>query len=332
MAEPTASEQTNPAPAGGGTGAGVSTDQTASAPSTSTGSAAESPRTQAATRGGETTGTSTTSTTSGATPKGSPLPAGSFDPSQWNGEIDTAPEEVRELLRIVADVKGKQLEAGYTKKFQALADERKTFEDGKSTHDQRVNDLEAELRLYKALADGEPDPRIKDSEQKLSERDKQIATLTAERDELKQRHESFVKEQDARWLSDYKERHKDIFVDEGKKADLKALVDYGWEEEAAAELVGATDELKKLAEQVVRDNQLGLPQHKLAITLAKQQLGIAPASRQPRPAAQITSGAKGQVNPSRVPGGTLAVLPLNKAVQEAAKLAWGAGQKRPAAG
>lgn len=237
------------------------------------------------------------------------------------------PENIRDLVKQVAEKKGKDLEGGYTKKFQALADDKKAWEDGQTERDAWKTErqkLEEDLALYKALADGEDDPRIASL---TSEKD----ALQAELDELKAKHEGVEKEYtefkskaDDAWLTDYKTRHEAIFSDKAKREELLSLSKYGWEEEAAAMLVGAPKELLEMAEATVRQYNLGAEGHKFAVENAKMALGqSAPAPRKPRPAAKVTAGANGAVNPTVTSNTSITNQSLKSGREAAARLALG---------
>jgi hypothetical protein len=137
-------------------------------------------------------------------------------------------------------------------------------------------------------------------------------------------------ENDNRWLTDFKAKHNDIFADKAKTEQLLGFIDKGWDEEAATQLVGASDEVIRMATELVKQHKLGYDGHAFAIQHVKLKLGADIGPRKPRPAADITSGAQGQRNSSRVPGGSLRELPRHEARAEAARIALAVDNRRKA--
>lgn len=244
-----------------------------------------------------------------------------IDPNSWDGDLAKLPADVRSFVELLADKKYKAIEAEFTAKQQELSHAQRDDAQNKPGADARVTELEKELELYKLLAEGAEDPRVNELTGKLSEWETKYNALntqfTAMRDAA-----------DQRWLTDYKAKHSEIFADKAKTDQLMGFVEQGWDEEAAAQLVGASSELVRMATDLVRQHKLGYDGHVFAIQHAKMKLGLTTAPRAPRPAAELTSGAHGQRNPSRVQGGSLRELPRHEARAEAARLALAVDNRR----
>lgn len=232
----------------------------------------------------------------------------------WDGDISKLPDDVRDFVDVLARKKFSAIESEFQKKTSELERAQKAQSQAAPGADARVSDLERELELYKMLADGAEDPRVNELSTKLAEVERRY-------NDVNTRYEAQQKEADERWFTDFKSRHTTIFADKAKSEKLLGFVDQGWDEEAAAELVGMTDEMVRAATDLVKQHKIGLDGHVLAIQHIKLKSGAATPPRQARPAADLTSGANGQRNSSRVPGGSLRELPRHEARAEAARLA-----------
>lgn len=177
---------------------------------------------------------------------------GGTQPDPWNGEIDhlqkqewwsAIPEPVRPNIEQGLRTKWTNLEGGYSKKFQSLADERKAWESEKSTLSQRLQAQEREALLYKDLfggSDSEATSRFeqekKELQDKLAAFEQEIAPLreykTKAEQASAQAYEAQVKAEADRMASAYKDiiEHK-----EEKVFDFfSKLVTAGIEEDEAA--------------------------------------------------------------------------------------------------
>lgn len=237
-----------------------------------------------------------------------------FDVGSWDGDISKLPTDVRDFVDVLARKKFSEIESEFQRKEAELSRAQKAEAQGKAGADERVTQLEKDLELYKLLAEGAEDPRVNELSQKLTDMESKYA-------DVNRRYESMQKDADERWLNDFKSKHSDVFADKAKTDKMLSYIDAGWDEDAAAQLVSLTPEIAKAAADLIRQHKIPVDGHVLAIQHAKMQAGAVTAPRQPRPAAQITAGANGQRNSSRVPGGSLRELPRHEARQEAARLA-----------
>jgi len=237
-----------------------------------------------------------------------------FDVGSWDGDISKLPADVRDFVDVLSRKKFSAIESEFKQKEAELTRAQKAQAQAAPGADARVADLERELELYKMLAEGAEDPRVNDLSTKLADVERRYNDVNA-------RYEAQQKEADERWFTDFKTRHSTIFSDKAKSEKLLGYVDQGWDEEAAAELVGLPDNLVQEAANLVRQHKIGLDGHVLAIQHVKMKSGASAPPRQARPAADLTSGANGQRNSSRVPGGSLRELPRHEARAEAARLA-----------
>jgi hypothetical protein len=244
-----------------------------------------------------------------------------IDPASWDGDLAKLPADVRSFVELLADKKYRAIEAEFASKRDELSRAQRDDAQSKPGADVRVTELEKELELYKLLAEGAEDPRVNELTGKLSEWETKYKALNTQFTTMRDAA-------DQRWLSDYKAKHSEIFADKTKTDQLLGFVEQGWDEEAAAQLVGSSSELVRMATDLVRQHKLGYDGHVFAIQHAKMKLGLTTAPRAPRPAAELTSGAHGQRNPSRVQGGSLRELPRHEARAEAARLALAVDNRR----
>lgn len=246
-----------------------------------------------------------------------------FDLNAWDGDIQKLPADVRDFVDVLAKRKYSSIEAEFQAKQAELARAQKAEAQNKPGAEDRVAELEKELELYKLLAEGAEDPRVPELTTKVSEWESKYKALDS-------RFKTMQEEADTRWVSDFKAKHSEIFADKQKGQQLLSFIEQGWDEEAAAQLVGASEEIVRLATDLVRQHKLGHEGHVFAIQHAKMKLGVDLPARKARPAADLTSGATGQRNPSRVPGGSLRELPRHEARAEAARLALAVDNRRKA--
>ena len=90
-------------------------------------------------------------------------PTFSFD--SWDGVFDSLPERIRDVV----SKKNKDLEAGYTPKYQELAEQRKAFEAETKKQKDSWTQKESEYALYKAMYEGREDPRFAKAKTELEE-------------------------------------------------------------------------------------------------------------------------------------------------------------------
>ena len=222
-----------------------------------------------------------------------------FDPYTWDGNLDSLPVHLKGPVSFLH----RQLESGYTKKFQTLADERKAFEAKQADFKKSGADwkteketLSGELDLLRRIIGGEEDPRIA---QITGEHDKLSHTHT----QLQQEFEHYKKavqseiERDAQVYADkFMSEYSDIFEDDDKRGELISLLDADWSPEIAVKLVGLPSNVTKLAAEL---KSKGMDEA-LAIEHATLKLGGGEAQRQPRPGARMTSGAESRNNPESI--------------------------------
>lgn len=244
-----------------------------------------------------------------------------FNVSQWDGDIQKLPEDVRDFVDVLARQKFSAIEAEFKAKQAELEKAFKAEAQNKPGADAKVEELQRDLELYKLLAEGAEDPRVADLSKKATEWEQKYAALNKQ-------FETMQAENDNRWVTDFKAKHSEIFSDKAKTDQLLGFIEKGWDEEAATQLVGASEELVRTATELVKQYRLGYDGHAFAIQHAKMKLGADLGPRKARPAADITSGAQGQRNSSRVPGGSLRELPRHEARAEAARIALAVDNRR----
>ena len=263
-------------------------------------------------------GTPTTQTQSGnKEPEPANLSA-SFSLDSWDGGLESLPERVRELV----SKKQKDLEAGYTPKYQELSEQRKTFESEAKKQQEAWKEREAEHALYKAMYEGHEDPRIAKMKSELETLTNKYET---ESKDWKSQHQLLQKKyveledaQDAAYVDDFKKRHADLLTDEANKAKFMELAEKGWDLDVAASLTTKDSEIIKLATEFARS---GIP-HEHALNYAELKInGAPPAPRQPRVGAKITNGATPSTNPARIKSTDYDKLSLPEAYLAAAKKA-----------
>lgn len=190
----------------------------------------------------------------------------STEPSGWNGELDhlskqdwysKIPDDVRPHVEQGLKAKWTNLEGGYSKKFQSLADERKGWESEKSTLSQRLAEQEREALLYKDLfgagGDEEAATRFEQEKQELAAK---LAALEGELLPLReyktkaeqaeaQAYEASVAKEAERLASSYKDiiEHKDDNV----FRFFEKLVTAGIEEDDAASMTRKKFEVAPVA-------------------------------------------------------------------------------------
>ena len=221
-----------------------------------------------------------------------------FDHENWDGNLDGLPDHLQPPVRFLH----RQLEGGYTKKFQTLAEERRRFEANRQewqdtygsweTEKEAAND---ELTLLRSLLDGMEDPRVSEFQEVNSSLRKNLSDMQSEFENYKGIVETDIKEQAQIYAKQYRETHAAIFKSEEKRVELSKLLDNGFDPESAAKLVGQNSEVVKLANKLRNE---GTPIG-VAVEHALMKAGN-PTRRAPRPGARLTSGAESRNNPESI--------------------------------
>ena len=219
-------------------------------------------------------------------------PTFSFD--SWDGVFDSLPERIRDVV----SKKNKDLEAGYTPKYQELAEQRKAFEAETKKQKDSWTQKESEYALYKAMYEGREDPRFAKAKTELEELTKKYEAEKGEWDSqtqlLQKKYVELEDAQDSAYVSDFRKRHADMLADK-------------------------SEDVVNLAAEFARS---GVP-HEHALQYAELKInGSAPAPRQPRVGAKITNGATPSTNPARIPVADYDKLSLKDAYMQAAKKAF----------
>tara|TARA_R100001594_G_scaffold67685_1_gene101973 strand:+ start:51 stop:1004 length:954 start_codon:yes stop_codon:yes gene_type:complete len=245
----------------------------------------------------------------------------SFAFDSWNGEYDTLPERIRDIV----SKKQKDLEAGYTPKFQELANQRKAFEAEAKAKTDSWKTKESQYALYKAMYEGREDPRIAEMKSNIDTLTQKYETEKKQwADEQKLLQKKYVEledAQDASYVKAFRERHATMLGDEAQKAKFTEFVDKGWDLDVAAVLPNKDPEIVKLATEFARK---GIP-HEQALDYAELKVKGAPAApappRKPRVGAKITNGATPSTNPARIKAADYDNMSLQDAYLAAAKKA-----------
>lgn len=193
-----------------------------------------------------------------------------FGWDDWDGGHESLPEPLRSW--------GEKFNGHYSKKV----------EDQVAA---RVEALDRSEQIYRALLDGDEDPRMKEYQDQLAEWETKYNTLNSD---VEGEREQFLKyqeavnssiEAEAREYADWFQRtNPDLYEDENKGLIFAGLLEEGWEMETAAEASRlSVPEIRAARE--AKSN--GVPDA-YAIRLA---VGAKSASPPPRPGAKITSGA-----------------------------------------
>lgn len=256
------------------------------------------------------------------------LPETPFDPGSWDGNIDALPEYLKGPVQYLH----RNLESGYTKKFQDLSEQRKTFESEradwtktKEAWDTTKTDIESERDLLKHLLEGHEDPRVSGLTQANAQLKAEVAKIQAQHTEYQQIVQADIEQQAKTYADQFRAQHKEIFDSGEKRQQLSDLLAQDWTPETAVQLIGKDERVVALATEL-RGN--GAPAD-MAVEHALLKLGSV-VTRTPRPAAKITSGAESRNNPESAPGGTVHhAKSNNEARQLAAReaLNWRKSQK-----
>jgi hypothetical protein len=257
---------------------------------------------------GADTTSSDTSSGSAGTPTGGTAAATDTSPVWDVGTWDGKPESVHDTYKPFDERVNKDWESRY-----------KTVED--------------DAKLYKDIVTGlGDDPRITEAQTKLEELQKKYEAVEAAQESGKLTHQqaldkatkleaaynTLLDQQAQKAVETFKEKHKALLGDAAKKQELLGLMDDGWDEEAAAMLVGKTSQVREKAIAIITEHQLRGSGHRLAVTQALSELNPANKSA---PGALLTSGANGTVSPVRTSDRNIRSLPRENARLEAARLA-----------
>ena len=283
------------------TSPGVSVEAAAPAPVSVESSQPSGSVTETASAGNE-VGTSVPASevtdTSVQTPQDNGL--GDFDPESWDGNLDLLPPTLKEPVGFLH----RQLESGYTKKFQDLADQRKTFETerdewitSKEENASKYSNLEEERNLLQELLQGAEDPRLADLTTQNEQYQQQMQVLQTDYDRYKQMVEADIADQAQQYAENFKAENTEIFENEEKRTELIGLLDANWKPEIAVKLVGRDESFVNMANEL---KEKGVPDE-VAVEHTLMKLGKDTGPRVPRPGAQITAGAAERNNPASVP-------------------------------
>lgn len=200
-------------------------------------------------------------------------------------------------------------------------------------YEERIKATSDELGQYKDLVAGiGDDPRVAQAERKASEFEAKIAEIQkaydndklthtqaqAKIDELQKAHDALLDTIAKQQADAFREKHKDIVADPVKREELLGLMDEGWDEEAAATLVGKSSKVRERAVQIVWEHRLTGSGHRLAVSQAMTELGQSEISS---PGALLTNGANGKIAPMRTETRSVRNLSRDAARTEAARLA-----------
>ncbi|QDP58806.1 MAG: hypothetical protein Unbinned80contig1000_15 [Prokaryotic dsDNA virus sp.] len=218
-----------------------------------------------------------------------------FDVESWDGNIDSLPEHLQGPVRSIQ----KNLEGGYTKKFQTLADQRKEFEASQTTWNEErekwensKEDLIAERDLLKQMMDGGEDPRVAEFTTKYETSQSELAELKAQYEEFQALVEKDIETQANEYAEKFYQEHKDLIDNEETSAILNGLLDQGWDPELSIKLVHQSEESLALANSL---REKGTPQE---VAVEHALLKHGEKKRAPRPAAKLTAGAESSNNPA----------------------------------
>ena len=220
-----------------------------------------------------------------------------FDPDAWDGNIDSLPQELQGAARHIQ----KNLEGGYTQKFQTLADERKKFDSAneawgkeKAEWDSTRDDIVTERDLLKQMMEGAEDPRLGEVTKKYETSSAELSQIRSDFEEFRRLVEEDIDTQAEDYAQKFFEEHKGIFENEETHAQLDKLLDAEWEPALAIQLINQSEETLKLAKEL---REQGTPQN-VAIEHALLKGGGKMKKRDPRPGAKLTSGAEATNNPA----------------------------------
>jgi hypothetical protein len=200
-----------------------------------------------------------------------------FGWDDWDGTHDTLPEPVRGW--------GSRLSDHYT----SQADAKIKAHEESSDHTRK---------LYEALMGGDEDPRVAEYSTKLTEwegrygdLDDKYTTMQTEYEGFKANVEAAIEAEADAYAKTFRETNSDIFESNELATKFADLLEEGWDLETAAKASRLSDAVLGVARKAKAD---GVPDaYALQIAASNKQ-----RPSQPRPGAQLTSGA---TTPSRPP-------------------------------
>jgi len=210
-----------------------------------------------------------------------------FNPESWDGNIDALPENLRGPIQYLH----RQLEGGYTKKFQELSAEKEQFERDRTSWKATSDNRSEESNFLQTLMSDEVDPRIAEMTGQLEEYKSKMEALQGEYDGYKETVDADLNEQADIYAQQFRDKNADIFDSEEKRTQLSRLLSDGWDPESGVKLVGQSEEVLSLATDLL---QRGTPS---AIAVEHALLSLNAQARTPRPAARLISGAESRNNP-----------------------------------
>ena len=242
----------------------------------------------------------------------------SFSLDSWDGGLESLPERIQELV----SKKQKDLESGYTPKYQQLAEERRAFESEAKKQREEWERQKSDYALYKAMYEGREDPRVAKMKSELEELTKKYETESkdwkSQQELLQKKYVELEDAQDAAYVDDFKKRHADMLANKETKEKFRSFAEKGWDLDIAAKLTTKDPAVVELATEFARS---GIP-HEHALNYAELKVeGAPPAPRKPRVGAKITNGATPSTNPARIKAADYDNMSLQDAYLAAAKKA-----------
>ena len=220
-----------------------------------------------------------------------------FNLEAWDGNLESLPDNLRGPVEFLH----RRLEGGYTKKFQELSDQRKSYESEKEDLDRaragwksEKDALEGETSLFRSILGDEDDPRIAKMTGEIGEFQSKLEALQSEYNEYRELVDSDLQEQAEVYAKNFRESNQDIFDSEEKRTQLSGLLSDGWDPESGVKLVGQSEEVIDLANSLL---EKGTP---AAVAVEHAFLSLNAQVRTPRPAARLTSGAESRNNPESI--------------------------------
>jgi len=221
-----------------------------------------------------------------------------FDAESWDGNLESLPDSLRGPVSHIH----RNLESGYTKKFQDLADQRKQFEaehgewkNQSESWEVDRNDIIRERDILRTIMEGGEDPRIAELSGKNQELTSKYEELSKIHEEYEQLVDADLRTQADAYATQFRSFHQEVFDSSEKRADLSARLNEGWSPEEGVKLVGQHEDVVTLANEL---RGQGTPQE-VAVEHALLKAGV--KKRAPRPAARLTSGAESRNNPASTP-------------------------------
>ena len=224
-----------------------------------------------------------------------------FNIDSWDGNIASLPQHLQGPVTTIQ----KNLEGGYTKKFQMLADQRKKFDvDQEAWNTQKTeweatkDDLVAERDLLKQMLDGGEDPRLSEYTTKFETSQAELSEMRAEYEKFKALVEEDIDAQAVDFAEKFYEEHKAILEKPENAEILNSLLDEQWNPEQAIKLIHLPEEGLQLAKDL---HKKGTPQD---IAVEHTLMKFGQKKRAPRPGAKLTAGAESSNNPASSRGYT----------------------------